>query len=62
MQAEMTEWEPRTINGFSLPLVNCLRKTKHTGQQRFDTPITRPKSYLHNTKGKDLARNELERV
>src|ERR1700761_3305209 len=42
VQAEMTEWEPRTINESSLPFVNCLRKTKHTGQQRFDTPITRP--------------------
>ena len=42
VQAEMTEWEPRTINESSLRFVNCLRKIKHTGQQRFDTPITRP--------------------
>ena len=52
VQAEMTEWEPRTINEASppSPFVNQSRKTKHTGQQRFDTPITRPKGYFHNNK------------
>lgn len=43
VQAEMLEWEPRTINGSLLsPFVNSRRKVMHIGQQRFDIPITRP--------------------
>lgn len=52
-QAEMTLWEPRTINCSSLassPTVSRSRKAMHTGQQRFDTPIVRPKVYFHNKK------------
>ena len=48
VQPEMMEWEPHTINEspLSWPFVNSLRKTKHTGQQRFDTPITHPWDYF----------------
>lgn len=58
VQAEITEWEPRTMNGFSPPspffFVSRSRKTKHTGQHRFDTPSTRPKCCFYNKKGKKV--------
>lgn len=38
-------WEPLTRNGRDVPFVKRSRRFRHTGQQRSDTPITRPKSY-----------------
>lgn len=50
LHAVMVLWEPRTMNG-SPPFDNSDRKFRHIGQQRFDTPITRPKPYYHKRWG-----------
>jgi hypothetical protein len=53
VQAEMMLWKPRTTNcsSFASPLtISHLRKAMHTGQQRFDTPIVRPKVYFYKQK------------
>lgn len=51
-QAEITAWEPRTTNfsSFASPNVNRSRRAMHTGQERFDTPIVRPKIYFYEKK------------
>ena len=54
VQGVMRECAPRTMNGF-LPThsVNSMRNREHTGQQHFETPITRVKPCFVNPKVED---------